>query len=138
CPPPACTLGATSLALNLSPAISLGPSDYLQIDYPAVAIDTGRGCLSEVNTATVTNQYGTTPASLAITTCESGLGLENYWRYVTRSLGGQGKAAINVASGNLVVQQDDSTPIQAHGRLAFVLRRTYNSGDTAIATLPGT
>lgn len=138
CPASACTLTGTSLSLSLSPAINLGPSDYLQIDYPAVAIDTGRGCLSEVNNATVANQYGSTPASLAITTCESGLGFENYWRYVTRSLGGGGKAAINVASGNLVVQQDDSTPIQAHGRLAFVLRRTYNSGDTAVATLPGT
>jgi RHS repeat-associated protein len=143
CAPPSCTLSNTTLSnttlsLSLSPIVNLGPSDYLQIDYPAVAVDTGRGCLSEVNTATVTNQYGSTPASLAITTCESGLGFENYWRYVTRSLGGQGKAAINVASGNLVVQQDDSTPIQAHGRLAFVLRRTYNSADTAVATLPGT
>jgi len=138
CSAPACTLTDTTLTLNLSPALNLGSADFLQIDYPAVAVDSGHGCFGEVNTATGTNQFGSSAGSVSVATCEGGLGFEDYWRYVTRSLGAGGKAAVNVASGNLVVQQDDFTPIQAHGRLAFVLRRTYNSGDTAVATLPGT
>jgi len=72
-----------------------------------------------------------------ITVCDVGLGLENWWSYVTRDVGPQGKAFVNAANGNLVVQQTDSTPVQAHGRLGYVLRRTYNSEDTTLATLPG-
>ena len=41
---------------------------------------------------------------------------------------------MNVANGNLVAQQIDTTPVQGHGDLAYVLRRTYNS--QAPETLP--
>ena len=46
-----------------------------------------------------------------------------------------GTAKFNVANGNLVVQHVDSTPVPARGRLAYVLRRTYNSQDSRL-TLP--
>jgi hypothetical protein len=42
-----------------------------------------------------------------------------------------------LANGNLVVQQRDSTPIQAHGHLAYGLDRTYNSQDTTLLSFPG-
>ncbi|MBV8527332.1 MAG: RHS repeat protein, partial [Candidatus Dormibacteraeota bacterium] len=57
-------------------------------------------------------------------------GYENWWSYVNQDLGAGGKASVNVANGNLVVQATDSTPVQGHGRFAYVLRRTYNSQDT--------
>ena len=55
------------------------------------------------------------------------LGYEAWQSYVGVNAGGQTRASVNVANGNLVVQTTDSTPVQAHGRLAYVLRRTYNS-----------
>ena len=66
-----------------------------------------------------------------------GNGFEPWWSYVTRNPGPESVAAVNVANGNLVVQTTDSTPIQARGGLAFVLRRTYNSDAYDNVTLPG-
>ena len=124
------TLGYGSFTLQSS-------SDYLQLDYTAVATADGQGCLPQVNTATAWNAQAPASSSVSVTTCEGGLGLEKYWSYETRQLGGGATASVNAADGNLVVQQTDSAPVQAHGRLGFVVRRTYNSEDTAIANLPG-
>ena len=55
------------------------------------------------------------------------LGLEAWDSYVTGDLGGLQTSHVNVATGNLVVTADDSTPVQAHGRLSFAVRRAYNS-----------
>jgi RHS repeat-associated protein len=138
CTAPACSVSGNTLTLSYSPALTIPQGGTITLQFPVVAVESGRGCAIVTNTATAANAGNSQVASVPVTICEGGLGFENYWQYVTRSLGGGGKAAVNVASGNLVVQQDDSTPVQAHGRLALVLRRTYNSGDTAIATLPGT
>jgi RHS repeat-associated protein len=58
-------------------------------------------------------------------------GYEPWWSHVDRRVGPAGTASVNVATGNLVVQHDDIPPVQAAGDLAFNLRRTYNSHDTA-------
>jgi RHS repeat-associated protein/uncharacterized repeat protein (TIGR01451 family) len=68
--------------------------------------------------------------------CENRLGIEPWWSYVTRDLGPGGTAKVNVSSGNLVVQQDDSTSSQTHGRLSLNLRRSYNSLDTGRLLVP--
>lgn len=44
---------------------------------------------------------------------------------------------VNIASGNLVLQQLDGTPMHGHGRIGYVLRRTYNSHFANDDTLPG-
>ncbi|MDP9073475.1 MAG: DUF6531 domain-containing protein, partial [Actinomycetota bacterium] len=75
--------------------------------------------------------------SLAVSVCDGGLGLESWWSYASQDLGAGGTASVNVANGNLVVQQVDSTPVQGHGRLGYVLRRTYNSQDNPLATSSG-
>ena len=59
--------------------------------------------------------------------CGNGLGLEPWWSYVGRPVGPAATATVNVANGNLVVQQDNSTSVQGHGRQGYVLRSTYNS-----------
>jgi RHS repeat-associated protein len=59
--------------------------------------------------------------------CGNGLGLEPWWSYVDRPLGPAAAAHVNAANGNLVVQQDNATPVQGHGRQGYVLRSTYNS-----------
>jgi len=64
------------------------------------------------------------------------LGYEDWQSYVGVNAGGRTRASVNVANGNLVVQTTDSTPVQAHGRLAYVLRRTYNSQTPAPVVTP--
>lgn len=59
------------------------------------------------------------------------LGLEDWQSYRTASVGDQAAAHVNVANGNLVVQVLDGAPVPAHGRLSYVLRRTYNSQQPA-------
>lgn len=66
--------------------------------------------------------------------CQAGLGLEKWWSTVDRDLGPNGTAAVNVANGNLTVQQLDSAPVHGHGQLGYVQRRTYNS--QAPTTIP--
>jgi len=121
------------------PAVAAGqPPSWLKLTYTNVATGIERGCVISRNTATATDVAGsaTTP-SVPVTICSNGLGLEPWWRYVTKDVGVNSTAAVNVADGNLVVTSTDSTPIQGHGQLGFVLRRTYNSEDTTIDTLPG-
>ncbi len=70
--------------------------------------------------------------------CDTGLGLEPWRSYAgTTTTGPQGTAQVDVADGNLVVQQVDGAPVQGHGRLGYVLRRTYNSQDSTLLTLRG-
>ena len=102
-------------------------------------VDAGvRGCETLSNTATVTNDHGPDTDTVNVSVCHRGLGLEKWWTTVDEDLGPQSTASVNVGTGNLVVQATDSTPVQARGRFAMVIRRTYNSADPTVATLPGT
>jgi RHS repeat-associated protein len=90
-------------------------------------------------TAYVTDGQGQIPALTPL--CggggtAAGLGIEKWWSYASENLGAGGTARVNVANGNLVVSQPDLTPVQAHGHLAFALRRTYNSQDAGTLQLP--
>lgn len=111
----------------------LGPNSTLSLTFPAVvtgAVD--RSCSQVSNVASLVTSVGnSTSNTVPITVCDVGLGYENWWSYVNQDLGGGGKTSVNVANGNLVAQYTDSTPVQAHGRFAYVLRRSYNSEDTS-------
>ena len=66
------------------------------------------------------------------------LGKEAWQTYENTDAGSGQTASVNVANGNLVLTAQDSTQIQAHGQLAYTLRRTYNSLDAStLATSPG-
>jgi RHS repeat-associated protein/fimbrial isopeptide formation D2 family protein len=96
------------------------------------------GCLGAlVNTATVTNVAGPASAQSSVTACNGGLGTEPWWSYANVPVGPQTTGQVNVANGNLVLATTDATPVTGHGRLGLVLRRVYNSGETTLATLPG-
>jgi RHS repeat-associated protein/uncharacterized repeat protein (TIGR01451 family) len=130
------TAGGISITGLTLPGSTNGGS--ATITYQAIALGADRACASAQNTVTATSAWGTSAASsVPITICDSALGFENWWSYTRRNVGTGGVAAVNAANGNLVVQQLDDTAIQAHGRLAFDLRRTYNSQDTTLLTFPG-
>lgn len=138
--PTKCTLNAGTLTVSAasgSTAFTLAANSYRTFTLSTVAIGLDRECTSVTNSASAVNAWSTGTGSIAVNVCDVGLGLEKWWSYVSRNTGPQGSASVNAASGNLVVQQLDSTPIQAHGRFSHVLRRTYNSQDSTVATLPG-
>lgn len=120
--------------------LTLGAGQSYTFSYGVIAVGTGTGCATVTNTATATNSAPggmSTFASAPISVCDTGLGVQPWWSYVTRRLGSDQTAQVNAANGNLVVKATDSTPITAHGKLGFILQRTYNSEDTALVTLPG-
>lgn len=131
---PACVFNGNTLQVS---GISTSPLAITSIAYQAVATGVARACSIVSNAASATNTAGTVTASIPIEVCDTGLGFEAYWQYVTTPVGPQATASVNVANGNLVLQQQDSTTVGAHGRLAYVLRRTYNSEDNLLVSFPG-
>jgi RHS repeat-associated protein len=124
------TLGVTGLVI--------GVLDSLSVSFDLVAVGLDRGCSTATDQAIASGLLGSSaPVSIPVTICDTGLGRQNWWTFVTQGVGPQAQAAVNVANGNLVVQQTDGTPIQAHGHLAYVLARTYNSQDTTLLSFPG-
>lgn len=139
CPSALCSTPTSTNGLQLD-LVNVPAAANRVVEYSAVAVGTSeRGCAALGNTAFAYSQTsGANSATQQVVVCDRGLGLEPWWSYVaTTETGPQGTAQVNAANGNLIVQQVDSTPVQGHGRLGFVLRRTYNSQDTALATLPG-
>lgn len=131
---PSCTLLDGVLTIAAFP-LAAGASKTVTV--PAVAVGVDQNCTEVSNLAEAASAAGVNSASANLTICGTGLGLEKWWSVVNADLGPQSLASVNAGNGNLVVQAQDSTAVQAHGRLAYVLRRTYNSSDTTAATLPG-
>ena len=133
---PTCALSGAGTATVGSFTLAVGQTRTISVQ--ATAAGDERGCSTASNFAyAISAGQQVNSAPVAITICDSGLGLEQWWSYVARSAGPQATASVNVANGNLVFQQQDSTPVAGHGRLAFVVRRTYNSQDTNLVNLPG-
>jgi RHS repeat-associated protein len=129
--------GNTIAASNLTvPGTSSG-QNWIDLAYSVVASGAERGCTTVTNTATATNSFGSSTSSVPVTICDSGLGVEPWWSYVSSIVGAQSTAQVNAMNGNLVVQATDSTPVPARGHFDYVIRRTYNSQDAAVLTLPG-
>ena len=131
---PSCVFNGNDLTVR---GIGVSPTRTNTLVYQAVAVGVDRACSVVTNAASATNSVGTATASVPITVCDSGLGLERWWSFITRPAGPGATANVNVANGNLVLQQQDSTAVSARGRLAYVLRRTYNSQDGLLVSFPG-
>lgn len=143
-----CTLAQVRDAAGLSSdtltiAVSKLAPGTTTITYPAQP-DPGQGastCALLANSAAArTDALGDTPPSTSSATtlgCEAGLGLEPWWTFRQVPVGPQAMLSVNAGNGNAVVQALDTTPVQAHGRLSYTLRRTYNSAARTAATLPG-
>jgi RHS repeat-associated protein len=144
----ACPAGTTCAASDVATVTGapLAAAGTATFEFPLTATSV-RGCgPTRVPAAAATvaavyadgNKYVTSPASdLLVPACEGGLGFEDWWSYDRHDTSPGGSASVNMGNGNLVVQQTDSTAIQAHGDLAFVARRTYNSQDSGVIGLPG-
>jgi RHS repeat-associated protein len=108
--------------------LEIAPLATRVIDLVATVASTQRGCALVDVPALVSSVFGgSASVSTQITVCGGGLGIEKWWSYDTTDLGSGGTASVNVANGNLVVKQTDSTPVQTRGRLAMALGRSYNS-----------
>jgi RHS repeat-associated protein len=127
--------GATSNAVTPSAGASaqVGPDiTDTAVQPAAMALPAqGVGAMADVPSPAVPADPGTGRGPV--------LGLEDWQSYASTDLGSASDASVNVANGNLVVQGLDSTSVQGHGRLGYVLRRTYNSQDPAAVAqlLPG-
>ena len=112
--------GTTNAGLTVS-GLNLPANVATVVTYTGVAQQVSRATCSPVSaTASAIALAGTVNATVAGTAaaiCDSGLGLEPWFSYVSRPVGPVGVANVNAANGNLVVQQLDSTSIQARGRL---------------------
>jgi RHS repeat-associated protein len=131
---PACVFNGQTLSVT---GVDDIPNDVQMVTYQAIALGSDAVCLTVTNAASASDAAGASSGSIPIVVCDTGLGLENWWSYEKTALGPQAAASVNVANGNLVINQTDGTPIQAHGHLAFVLRRYYNSQDLPTVVLPG-
>jgi RHS repeat-associated protein/uncharacterized repeat protein (TIGR01451 family) len=131
---PTCTVSATN-GLQVG-SWTMGNSESDTFAFAMVAAGGDRGCGQAQEAAHVTSSGGTNTSSVVTTTCDGGLGTEPWWAYVTRSIGPLGTAAMNVGDGNLVITQDDSTPIPGQGRLVLQPRRVYSSQTSGYGTPP--
>jgi RHS repeat-associated protein len=126
--------------LDIQRDIPAGQS--VTVSYAAsLPASTAAVCQTLTNTASYT--WGDNVSSpvvqvpINLPTCDPYLGLEPWWSTVDTAVGDASDAHVNVADGNLVVTATDGLPVQTHGRLGLVVRRTYNSQESTIATLPG-
>ena len=129
-----CTVTGNTISATTFTIPGNGAVDLI---YSVVAGGVERGCAAVTNTATATNDFGSNTATAVITVCQSGLGMEPWWSYFSKNVGAQSTANVNAMNGNLVVQATDSTPVNARGGFAYVIRRSYNSQETDALTLPG-
>ena len=129
-----CSFTGTTLNVGSFTVPGLGARDIV---YKAVAAGVDRVCSTATNAARAVNSFGASTSAVTMTVCDTALGLEDWWSYAAEQVAAESLASVNVANGNLVVSANDSTPVQAHGRLSYGVRRTYNSQDTGVLALPG-
>jgi len=135
CPTTVCSVSGQVLTIAAK-ALSAGASRSYFLT--GTMTGTERDCIDRVLTATASGEAGIGSNTLSTTVCASGLGREAWWsQAAATTVGAQVQLAVNPANGNVVVSAEDSTAVPARGRLAYVLRRTYNSQETSVATLPG-
>ncbi|MBN9620385.1 MAG: hypothetical protein J0H43_11740, partial [Actinobacteria bacterium] len=124
---------ACGVVANLIPtfndlSVAVGATSVAQ--FLATVVGSTRGCSVIQVPGVASNQWGGSASVTApMTVCGGGLGTEKWWTYDSTNLGAGASANVNVANGNLVLKQTDTTPIQSHGGLAFDLGRAYNSQD---------
>jgi RHS repeat-associated protein len=132
----ACSSGMTTVCgaiIGLSATIShvtLAPGFVETGSYVATVVGSVAGCSLLSIPVTASNEFGTAAtARTNLSSCAGGLGDEDWWSYDTTDLGEAGSAKVNVANGNLLVKQTDSTQMTSHGQLGFDIARAYNSQD---------
>ncbi len=116
----------------------LAPGATIYFDVPAVVSGTDADPCGSPNNASgmYSSRLNIASNLAAITACDAGLGREAWWQFVNTDIGPASWAGVNVANGNLVLQQADTTPIQSAGRLALGTVRTYNSLSAAGYQMP--
>ena len=130
---PSCTVSSSAITIG---AFTLTAGQSHTFIYQAIAIGQDRGCAAISDAVTETISGGALNRAAPITVCDTGLGIERWWSYIGRNVTVNSTAQIDIANGNLVVQETDATTIQARGQLAFALQRSYNSEDSGLLSVP--
>lgn len=130
----ACSISGSTLSVS---GLSIAGGTTTSVAFPTTAVGNPQACATFSNVATASSSKGSASGSVPFSVCDAGLGAEPWWSFVSEDVGPQAEAMVNVANGNLLIRHTDSTPVQGHGRLGYVLRRTYNSADQQLLSLPG-
>jgi len=133
CPSTECQISGRTLTFTTS----IAPSSSHTFTYWAIGIGSDHGCSFDANVATSTLQgySGSNSSTAATEMCDGGDGSQPWWTLDGRSVGPESSAAVDVASGNLLVRADDSTPIKGHGALVLSLHRSYNAASQGMGIL---
>jgi len=104
------------------------PAAGLPVTATLRALGDDGGCAFAYSGTFITDAKGNGGlASAAAQVCDSALGIQPWWSFTNTPTGPDGLAQVNVADGNLVLSQRDSTVFQLHGHLTLGTSRTYNS-----------
>jgi RHS repeat-associated protein len=123
-----CTISPSQITVS---GLSV-PSAGVAVVATVRALGSDSVCTQPVVTATVTDAstglggLGSTQGSI----CDGGLGVQQWWTFVSTALGPGGTAEVNAANGNVVVSQQDGGTMQLHGNLSLRIVRAYDSGAT--------
>jgi RHS repeat-associated protein len=124
----ACTITSSKISVT---GITV-PAGGVTVNATVRALGTDSYCTSQTITAVAANtaQAGGN-GSVSASVCDGGIGNQPWWSFVNANTGPGGAAQVNVADGNLVSSQTDSTVFQLHGHLKLGTARTYNSEEIA-------
>src|SRR5439155_5560891 len=95
--PVTCTVGAQSVSAT---GISIAGGHTETLRYTAIGLGLDRACSDASNSAVASVPIGSSATAVApVTICQTGLGYENSWSYVTKPVGPHTQASVNVANG---------------------------------------
>jgi hypothetical protein len=90
-----CSTANSTLSLT---GLAVGALDSLAITFQLVAVGLGRACSTATDRAIASGLLGSSaPVSIPITICDTGLGLEPWWTFVSRDVGPQSQARVTPA-----------------------------------------
>ncbi len=123
-----CTVGASQITVA---GLVLG-SAPVTVTAAVTAMGSDSACSDPLLTAIVadaTTGLGGLGSAQSLV-CDGGLGAQQWWTFVSTTLGPGGTAEVNAADGNLLITQQDGGTMQLHGDLSLDMVRAYDSEAT--------
>jgi RHS repeat-associated protein len=136
-------LTVTNVTVPAAPVGNAAPTNVVDVLFAVILNVAAPGC--SIVTDTPQNELVATYGAgeqviapvVAISVCDSDLGIEPWFTYDATPVADGSTGQVNAANGNLVVTQTDGVPVSDHGHLGLNIRRSYNSQDSTVLTTPG-